>query len=295
VSGFHFGDRVFHNWQPRNASISIAQSLIESCDTVYYNFAKNWWLGEQSQLQAGRKPYETMQVWARMFGLGASTGIDLPEETDGQIPDRAQRRATWEANKGFYCDQYRRTGDALYRDLCQNGFLWRGGDAINMSVGQGDVDATPLQMAVVYAAVANGGSVLQPHLGMKVISPSGRVLKTIGVTVRSLVKAPASAFRYVERALSEVPQRGTAVFPYRNWPFSRIPVAAKTGSSEIAGKQPFSWFASYAPADNPQYVAVSVVEEAGFGSQVSGPVVRRIMDELFGLKPLPIEFGGRSD
>ena len=107
--------------------------------------------------------------------------------------------------------------------------------------------------------------------------------------------AVGEAVQYVQRALSQVPVKGTAVFPYRGWPFSSIPVAAKTGSAEIVGKQPFSWFASYAPANKPQYVAVAVVEQAGFGSQVAGPVVRRIMDELFHQTPLPIQFGGRSD
>jgi penicillin-binding protein 2 len=113
--------------------------------------------------------------------------------------------------------------------------------------------------------------------------------------VRQRVGAPVSTVQYVQRALAQVPVKGTAVFPYRGWPFGSIPVAAKTGSAEIVGKQPFSWFATYAPAINPQYVVVAVVEQAGFGSQVAGPVSRRIMDELFHLKPLPIEFGGRSD
>ena len=73
-------------------------------------------------------------------------------------------------------------------------------------------------------------------------------------------------------------------------------MAAKTGSAEIEGRQPFSWFASYGPSDDPRYVAVAVVEQAGFGSQVAGPVVRRIMDELFDQPPLPIVYGGsRSD
>ena len=76
---------------------------------------------------------------------------------------------------------------------------------------------------------------------------------------------------------------------------NRITVAAKTGSSEIAGKQPYSWFAAYAPVDRPRYVVVSVVEQAGFGSQVSGPVVRRIMDKLFDLPLTPVVFGTRSD
>ncbi|HJT37543.1 MAG TPA: penicillin-binding transpeptidase domain-containing protein, partial [Actinomycetota bacterium] len=292
---FTFGDRIFHNWQPRNAEITIQQSLIESCDTVYYNFAKNWWLSENHEQGLGKQPYETMQVWARKFGLGSDTGIDLPQEDAGIIPGRAYRQAQWEQNKSFYCTQYNKTHSLVYEDLCQRGYLWRGGDALNMSIGQGDVEATPLQMAVVYAAVANGGNVLVPHLGMQILTPAGKVVKTIGPVVRQRVGAAPSAVSYVQRALSEVAIKGTATFPYRGWPFGSIPVAAKTGSAEIAGKQPFSWFASYAPANNPQYVVVAVVEQAGFGSQVAGPVVRRIMDQLFHLKPLPIQFGGRSD
>jgi penicillin-binding protein 2 len=294
-TNFKFGDRIFHNWQARNAEISIQQSLIESCDTVYYNFAKNWWLQENHQVGISKQPYETMQVWARKFGLGSATGIDLPQETSGIIPGRAYRQSYWEANKKFYCDQFNKTKSLLYEDLCQRGYLWRGGDALNMAIGQGDVDATPLQMAVVYAAVANGGNVLVPHVGMKITTPAGKVVKTIAPLVRQRVGAPASTVQYVQRALAQVAVKGTAVFPYRGWPFSSIPVAAKTGSAEIVGKQPFSWFATYAPANNPQYVVVTVVEQAGFGSQVAGPVSRRIMDELFKLKPLPIEFGGRSD
>jgi penicillin-binding protein 2 len=294
-TNFKFGDRIFHNWQARNSVITIQQSLIESCDTVYYNFAKNWWLQENHQVGLNKQPYETMQVWARKFGLGVATGIDLPQETSGIIPGRAYRQAYWEANKKFYCDQFNKTHSLLYEDLCQRGYLWRGGDALNMAIGQGDVDATPLQMAVVYAAVANGGNVLVPHIGMKITTPAGKLVKTIGPVVRQRVGAPASTVQYVQRALAQVAVKGTAVFPYRGWPFSSISVAAKTGSAEIVGKQPFSWFATYAPAINPQYVVVAVVEQAGFGSQVAGPVSRRIMDELFHLKPLPIEFGGRSD
>jgi len=292
---FTFGDRVFHNWQPRNAEITIQQSLIESCDTVYYNFARNWWLTENHVQGLDKQPYETMQVWARKFGLGADTGIDLPQEAAGIVPGRAYRQAYWEANKGFYCAQAAKTHSLVYQDLCERGYLWRGGDALNMSIGQGDVEATPLQMAVVYAAVANGGRVLVPHLGMQIVTPAGKVVKTIGPALRGRVGAPSSAVKYVQRALSQVPVKGTAVYPYRGWPFSTIPVAAKTGSAEIVGKQPFSWFASYAPANNPQYVVIAMVEQAGFGSQVAGPVVRRIMDELFHQTPLPIQFGGRSD
>ncbi|HEX9774715.1 MAG TPA: penicillin-binding protein 2 [Actinomycetota bacterium] len=288
---FEFGDRIFRNWQPRDASITLEQSLVESCDTVYYTLARDWWLREEAQASAGKQVYETMQDWARRFGLGSPTGIDLPAESPGRIPDRASKRSTWEANEDEYCDTARRTQDPLFVDLCNDGWRWRGGDAVNMSIGQGEVEASPLQMAVAYAAVANGGTVVTPHVVAEIAEPGGKRVKKIEPAPKGRIKADASAVSYVNRALGAVAERGTGLYPYRGWPFSRIPVAAKTGSAEIVGRQPFSWFASYAPLNRPKYAVVAMVEEGGFGSQVAGPVVRRIMDELFGRPPLPIVYG----
>jgi penicillin-binding protein 2 len=268
---------------------------VKSCDTVFYRLGANWWLKERAQEQAGLKIYETMQDWAQRFGLGRATGIDLPNEVAGRVPGRAYRQAVYDANKASWCRQASRTHDPLLADLCQRGYLWRGGDAINMSIGQGDVLASPLQMALGYAAIANGGKVLRPHVGLKVLNPNGSLAQLVKPQVVSRVGIARSGLSYVQRALEQVALRGTAVFPFHGWPLSRIPVAAKTGSAEIGGKQPFSWFAAYAPADAPRYVVVSVVEQAGFGSQVSGPVVRRIMDKLFDLPLTPVVFGTRSD
>jgi penicillin-binding protein 2 len=292
---FDFGDRTFHNWRGGSGNISLAQALVESCDTVFYQLGRNWWLKERNAEQAGHAVYETMQDFARRFGLGRLSKIDLPNEEDGRVPGREYRRHIYELNKVRWCDEYRRTKDPVYEDLCERGYLWRGGDAINMSIGQGDVIATPLQMALGYAALANGGNVLRPHVGLKIIAPDGTVRQVVKNQVTSKVKISSADLGYVQRALEQVALRGTAVFPFRGWPLDRIPVGAKTGSAEIAGKQPFSWFAAYAPADKPKYVVVSVVEQAGFGSQVSGPVVRRIMDQLFGLPLTPVVFGTRSD
>jgi penicillin-binding protein 2 len=150
-------------------------------------------------------------------------------------------------------------------------------------------------MAVGYAAIANGGRVLRPHVGYKIMNTDGTLAQQIKPQVTSRLKVERSDLSYVQNALRQVALRGTAVFPFRGWPLERISVAAKTGSAEIAGKQPFSWFAAYAPVDKPKYVVVSVVEQAGFGSQVSGPVVRRIMDKLFDLPLTPVVFGVRSD
>jgi penicillin-binding protein 2 len=295
TGSFDFGDRTFHNWTGGSGNISLAEALVKSCDTVFYRLGANWWLKERRDERAGRKVYEVMQDWARRYGLGRATRIDLPNEEDGRVPGRAYKQHIYDLNKISWCNRARKTHDALFQDLCERGYLWRGGDAINMSIGQGDVLATPLQMAVGYAAIANGGRVLQPHVGLKIMNTDGTVDQLIKPRTIARVKISRSALAYVQNALRQVALRGTAVFPFHGWPLGQIPVAAKTGSAEIAGKQPFSWFAAYAPADKPRYVVVSVVEQAGFGSQVSGPVVRRIMDKLFDLPLTPVVFGVRSD
>ena len=295
TSAFDFGNRTFHNWKGGSGNISLAEALVQSCDTVFYRLGANWWLKERAAEQAGKRVYEIMQDWAGRFGLGRATRVDLPNEVSGRVPGRAYKQHLYDLNKVTWCEKYGATHDAFWQDLCQRGFMWRGGDAVNMSIGQGDLVATPLQLAVGYAAIANGGTVLRPHVGLKILKPDGTVRQLVKPQATSRVQVSPGDLAYVQRALQQVAARGTAVFPFRGWPLRSIPVAAKTGSAEIAGKQPFSWFAAYAPADHPKYVVVSVVEEAGFGSQVSGPVVRRIMDKLFNLPLTPVVFGARSD
>jgi penicillin-binding protein 2 len=288
LSAWTFGDTTFRNWQPRNAQITIEQSLVESCDTVYYEFGRRWWFREQNQEAAGQEVTEVAQTWARRFGLGLPTQVDLPQEVAGRIPGRDWKREVWEANREEYCRRYVETRDVLFEDLCERGFLWRGGDAVNMSIGQGDVGATPLQMAVGYGAIANGGKVLEPHLVRAIKNPDGTIARRIEPVVVRRVKASASSLRYVQRALGAVIEYGTGASPFLGWPQSTIPVAGKTGSSELAGNQPFSLFGAYAPLNDPQYVAYAVIEEAGF---VGANVVRRIMDALFARERAQIDFG----
>lgn len=294
---FKFGDRVFRNWKSGGGAISLAQSLVESCDTVYYGLAKGWWLREYAAERSERRPYEIMPDWARRFGLGSPTGIDLANETGGRVPDRAYKYDVWKRNEKQWCAAYDRTQDPLFEDLCQRGYKWRGGDAVNMSIGQGDVQATPLQIAVAYAALANGGKILTPHVAMQVRKPDKTLIRSFVAQSRAKLSASPAVLRYVQNALRAVSVKGTARFPYRGWPLSSIPMAAKTGSADSGPRsQPLSWFASYGPMfDGHQYVAVAVVEKAGHGSEVAGPVVRRIMDELYRQKPLPIVYGSRSD
>jgi len=293
TSDFFYGNRDFKNWTFANATYSLEQALVHSCDTVFYRFGANWFAQDQSLISQGKKPNETMQSWARRFGLGRDPGLDMPGDAAGRIPDRAWKVALWNANKRSWCANGK--SDPLYADLCQYGYLWRGGDSVNMSIGQGDVQVTPLQLATAYAALANGGNVMQPHVAMKITGPDAKLIKNVTPRVVSRVGADPGVLAYVRNALAHVTSDGTGNFPFIGWPLDQIPVASKTGSAEIAGKQPFSWFASFAPANDPKYVVVSVVEQAGFGSQVSGPVVRRIMDALFDRPLTTIQFGARSD
>ena len=143
TSSFEFGNRVFNNWTGGSGNISLAQALVVSCDTVFYRLAANWWAKERANELAGKKVYEVMQDWTRRFGLGAVTKIDLPNEEDGRVPGRDYRRQIYDLNKVRWCDRFNKTGDIVYEDLCERGYLWRGGDAVNMSIGQGDVIATP--------------------------------------------------------------------------------------------------------------------------------------------------------
>lgn len=296
LTEFEFGDRVFRNWRPRKAHITLKQALIESCDTPFYALAKKWWLREAASEAKGIPPKEIIQDYSRRFGLDTETGIELPGyEADGRIPDRRWRFEYYEANRNFYCSTARRTKSALYRELCETGYKWRGGDTVNLSIGQGDILVSPLQLARMYAALANGGHLVTPHLVKRVLEPDGEVKKKLKPPPTSKIDVPPSVLRYLNAALVDTSTKGTAAYPMRGWPHASLPVASKTGSAELGGKQPFSWFASYAPANDPRYVVISVVEEAGSGSGVSGPIVRRVLDGAFRLDPLPFGSGGVSD
>ena len=130
---------------------------------------------------------------AKAFGLGKPTGLDLPSEADGRIADRAWKQAYWKATKDFYCAKAK-TGYPevaktdpqraayllqLSKENCVDGWAYRGGDAANFAIGQGDTLVTPLQMARVYAAVANGGTLVTPHIGKAIMTPEGKLVRRI--------------------------------------------------------------------------------------------------------------------
>jgi penicillin-binding protein 2 len=140
--------------------VALTRSLAQSCDVYYYTLGDLFWQRERDQDEAGRPVAERMQATAREFGFDRAPRVDLPFAAEGTVPDRKWRRGYWEANKATYCKGRSR----LYRELCTDGHLWRGGDNLNMAIGQGDVLVSPLQLAAGYAALANGGTVYQQQV-----------------------------------------------------------------------------------------------------------------------------------
>jgi penicillin-binding protein 2 len=288
------------NWNPRNEGrMDLATALMRSCDTFFYELSYNQWLGENRAVDNDEEPQERYQQVARALGFDEPLGIDVPGERGGIVPGREWKQSYWEATKDDTCARAEAAEPGsyarqLYSELCNEGFVWRGGDAVNMSIGQGDVQATPLQIASSYATVANGGTVWWPHLGKEIRDPAGRLVERVEPRVLNQIEAPPDHWDEMRRGLEAVimAPRGTAATPFAGFPLDQIPVAGKTGTAEAGSTQiPYSWFAAYAPANDPQYVVVVMIEQGGGGSQTAAPIVRRILEATFDLPVSPFRAG----
>ena len=295
TSDLAIGDRTFRNYESRAyGSISLARALEVSCDTVFYRIAYDLWLrdGGTSPVAA---PADVVTTMARAFGLGVATGIDLPAEGAGQVADRAAKLTTWEATREQSCARastgYPEVAEvdparaayllALAREHCEDGWRLRAGDAVNTAIGQGDTLVTPLQMAVAYAAIANGGTLWQPRIGQSVVDQAGQVVREIPATETGRLPVSASTLAYLRTALQGVPRSGTGAAAFAGFPLDDIPIGAKTGSGEVFGKQSTSWFVAFSD----RYAVVMVVSQGGTGSATSGPGVRAIFDALYAEAP----------
>lgn len=285
--------QTFSNFEAgMSESMTLARALEVSCNTVFYGLAYRMYVEEGGQ-DAGPNAPEYLMNTARGFGYGSMTDIDLPSEAAGRVPDREWRQEFWEDNKDFYCNFEEQASPEqrndpylqdLYAELCVDGYVFRPGDAILSAIGQGDVLATPLQVAHAYAAIANGGTLYRPQVARAVISPEGKVVKNFKPKAQGKVPASSATVKYLQDALASVPVSGSAAYRYVDFPLSRLPVAAKTGTGQVEGKATTSWYASYAPADDPEYVVLMMVPEGGTGSGTSAPSVNEIYKALFGIE-----------
>ncbi|WP_052668899.1 penicillin-binding protein 2 [Nitriliruptor alkaliphilus] len=288
---YDLGGITFRNWNRgvNEGPMNLSTALMRSCDTYFYELAYDQWRVEQSQ---GDDVEEVLPIVAGRFGFGRTLGIDLPSERAGVIPSREWRREFWLNTRETYCRNAEEMppgfGRDINADLCVSGGTWRGGDAINSSIGQGDVLTTPLQIAASYMAIANGGTLWRPHLGQRIVAPDGEVIREIEPESLGDLGLDDAELRAIQEGLRRVvmEERGTAhgAFTRGNpFPLSEIPVAGKTGTAELKPKVPFAWFAAYAPADDPEIVVVVNVEQGGGGSQTAAPIARNILEHYFGV------------
>jgi len=234
-----------------HGAITFIGGIRESCDVVFYNIGYEFYKRKKEELQA----------FAKKLGLGSKTQIDLPGEVTGRIPDAAWKKAF---NKNY--PEYQ---------------TWLPGDTVNMAIGQGDVLATPLQMATVYAGIANSGKVMRPHVLEAVLDSSGKVSRAYQPVVNATAPSSADDLKVMTQALMEAASTGTAAGAMKGL---GVAVAGKTGTGQVAGKDDYAWYVCFAPAEDPKYAVAVLIEQGGHGGSVAGPAARQIVAQLLGLK-----------
>ncbi|WP_030675001.1 penicillin-binding protein 2 [Streptomyces rimosus] len=281
TASFSIGNQVFKNFESKGyGPINLGRALEVSCDTVFYGLAYQQW-----QKDGGNKPKDPKDWFyktAHQFGLGKETGIDLPNEVTGRVPDRQWKKRYWEANKDSWCKQGKSGDDyvsKIARENCESGMKMRAGDSVNYSIGQGDTQVTPIQMATIYAAIANGGTLYNPTVGKAVVSPDGKHIENIEPKSHGKLPVTARTLSQIDGALAGVATRGTAAWRFQGWPQDKIPMHAKTGTAEVYGKQTTGWFATYTK----DYTIVMTISQGGTGSGSAGPAVRKIYNALYGV------------
>ena len=284
TSSYTAGGHTFMNFEGENfGDITLGRALEVSCDTVFYYLADSEWKKDGGINPKPGRPKDWFFKTAHQFGLGQKTGIDLPNEVTGRVPDREWKQRYWEANKDAWCKSGKKDGSYVEKiayENCLEGNKMREGDAINYSIGQGDTLLTPIQEAVIYSAISNGGTMYVPTIGKAIVSPDGKHVTEIKPKVRGKLPISKSTRDMMDEALAGVATRGTAAWKFAGWPQDKIPLHAKTGTAEVYGKQTTSWLASYSK----DYTVIMTISQAGTGSGASGEAVRNIYSALYGVQ-----------
>lgn len=239
---------LFKCWkQEGHGTLNLVEGLAYSCNMVLAELAR----------EVGP---EGIAKYARLLGFGSPSGLELhPLELNGLIGDP---------------DYKRKTRDPIWYPI----------ETVHLSVGQGFIQVTPLQLAQAFAVIANGGKHYQPWVVQRIETADGKVVKEFSPQVTREIHLKPSTLQLVREGLEKAVSMGTARGAFWGFPLDRIPVAGKTGTAQIHGKEDFAFFASYAPADQPEIVILVAVEEGGSGSLGAAPVARRLYEAYFGLR-----------
>jgi penicillin-binding protein 2 len=265
-----------------NGVLDLVSAIKVSDDVFFYNLGAKLNVDPTTHPQGG-----PLQQWARLFGIGSSTGVDLPFESSGNLPD-----PTWRASISKVEVQYEHKHHVPCCTIAYPG-PWTVGDNVNLAVGQGDVLVTPLQLAVAYSAIANGGTIVRPHIGLQVENNiADRVLQNIDPPPARHINISSTYLDAIRQGLREAASApgGTSTAVMGNFP---LPVYGKTGTAQHTNQNDQAWYACYVPATaTTKPIAVVVtVEKGGFGAVAAAPVARQILSQWFTGKMGPYQAG----
>lgn len=199
---------------------------------------------------------DRLEKYARMFGLGAKTGIDLPYEASGLVANRRYKEKNFDDGE------------------------WYLSETFDAAIGQGFNLVTPLQAAMVMGEIAADGKRYKPHVVNRIIAPDGSVVKDFQPELLSQLDVPEEDIKLVQDGLHDVTKYGTAASIFRGF---TVDIAGKTGTAENSQGRDHGWFVAYGPFDNPNVVVAVIVENGGYGSQSAVPIGRKILEAAFGL------------
>jgi penicillin-binding protein 2 len=266
--------RVWHNWDRFVfQGMDLPTALARSCDTYFYRAANKFYLLPKDRGQP-------IQKWARRFGFGRTSGSDLTPQAPGLVP-----------TTGYKHRRFTRHTDPSNWRIDR---LWKPGDSLNLAIGQGDLTVTPLQMARFYAAIANGGKLVTPHILLDVENPNGTIVPTSAPPAPSPIPGldPAN-LRVVQQGLFEGTHDpfGTSYGVFGNFPKS---ISGKTGTAQkfvhlpgYTGYRDQSWWCGYGPSIHAKIVVCAVIENGGEGGAAAAPAAERVFAKFFNVPPPP--------
>ena len=243
------GGQTFQNAGGQGyGSVSLVPALQVSSDVFFYTLGWNMWdTGE-------------LQRWSHRLGIGRPSGLDLPGAADGLVPSRSWRNELYEEGN---TDR-----------------PWSVGDNVQLAIGQGDLQTSPLQMAIAYATVANGGTVVTPHVGLEVDDAAGRVIREFEPKPRRSIRIEPEYRDAILEGLHLAAQApgGTSYGVFGGFP---VDVAGKTGTAQRVGYEDQSWYLALAPYPNPRIVTAVTFEQGGFGADTAAPAALQILEAYF--------------
>jgi penicillin-binding protein 2 len=270
---YKLGDQVRKNAKDASyGALQLPRALTVSSDVFFYQ------LGEQLNAKGA-----VLQDWAHKLGLGRKTGIDIPGEFGGLIPDRSWRDNGYD--EYVKCTKKAKVTPGTTQALYKCGGIerpWTTGDNVSLAVGQGDLQATPLQLAESYSTIINGGKVVRPHLGLQIEDGQGRLVEEIRTPVRRRVRFDPSYRDAILQGLHGAATQagGTSADVFAGAPYRDL-LYGKTGTAERQPNPDQSWYACYVADATRPIVVVTTIERGGFGAETAAPAARLILNEWF--------------